>query len=355
MLQPLCGECAVLYFSRTDGHQAAWLRGLDSHALVTRSHETYTSAVADGGALLHHVIQTHPWRESDNVIPLPDEPSENIGDEIPKEDETYVGLGDELIAHPVPRFPATGVYLFQFITFEGAVAYQPCSIDIGRLFDVLEPLETNCDPIFKQARTWSCSVQAMPFLPKELRWILATVYNFSCEMLRAEVDEMILWQWRAWLMFWYEVFERIKDTLYVRFSYLCTPEPDWYCHPRPLNHSAPQPSGPVHNEAVGQSSPRSSGGNTVMRRGLPGQNQEAASLPIPTRYRDSTLAVQAWLDSQPNLDSFNLLGELGVPVRSQLDPRAAVFRPLAGEGMRTRSDSGYMSAASAVDKYVDQS
>ncbi|CAM1502272.1 Fc.00g042560.m01.CDS01 [Cosmosporella sp. VM-42] len=94
-------------------------------------------------------------------------PEESVLSEIPRNDITYTSISSTLIPHT--RFP--NMYLLEYCTFAGTQAYQPCSNDIDSIgiFQSLTPIETNGDSLFKNARTWSCVMQAMPGLPKDIR------------------------------------------------------------------------------------------------------------------------------------------------------------------------------------------
>ncbi|CEI60994.1 unnamed protein product [Fusarium venenatum] len=104
------------------------------------------------------------------------------------------------------------MFLLKFITFDGVEAYQPCSrnFNLLNLGEPLCPIETG-DLVFGEARNWSCTEQARPHLPKEVRWILATIYNFACVMLRLSHGENSHWEMRPWLMYLYYV----ADSLFV--------------------------------------------------------------------------------------------------------------------------------------------
>ncbi len=118
--------------------------------------------------------------------------------EIPRSDVTFHAIGNTLWRHSF----LPNVSLFQFLTFRGTLAYQPCSRHMHRLnlFKALKPIQGAQDPVFEQARTWSCSVQAVEDLPRDLRWLMATIYNFATEMLRFHNSETYLWKMRNWLM-----------------------------------------------------------------------------------------------------------------------------------------------------------
>lgn len=157
--------------------------------------------------------------------PLPSE-GYNILSEIPKNDPTYRHLSSTLIPHT--RFP--DMYLLEYQTFSGAMAYQPCSmnIDLRGVFKALEPVEKGGDHLFTVARVWSCIVQSIQGLPKEIRWVLATVYNFANEMMRPGTSEDFFWTMRPWLMHWYDVAER----LFEKYDLLIhAPTMDWFVRP----------------------------------------------------------------------------------------------------------------------------
>ncbi|OBS23904.1 hypothetical protein FPOA_04452 [Fusarium poae] len=117
--------------------------------------------------------------------------------------------------------------LFKFITFDGVEAYQPCSWNLNSLSESLCPIETG-DPVFSEARNWSCTEQARRNLPKEARWILATIYNFACVMLGHDRGEDSHWDMRPWLAHLYNV----ADRLFLKYDISATaPDPDWFSRP----------------------------------------------------------------------------------------------------------------------------
>jgi hypothetical protein len=122
----------------------------------------------------------------------------DVFDEIPRSDITYRAIGNTLVPHSY----LPSVSLFQFRTFRGSLAFQPCSKQIHhlKLFRALRPVEGVHDAVFEQAREWSCFVQAMDDLPRDVRWLLAMIYNFVSEMLRYENTEIYLWNMRNWLL-----------------------------------------------------------------------------------------------------------------------------------------------------------
>lgn len=93
-------------------------------------------------------------------------PPRNYESEIPVGDSTYLFISANLI--PDNHIPS--MRLFRFLTFQGVQALQPCHKDIEalRVFEALRHIE-NGDPVFKAAREWSCTVQAIEDLPKVVR------------------------------------------------------------------------------------------------------------------------------------------------------------------------------------------
>ncbi|KAI5464589.1 hypothetical protein BGZ63DRAFT_421598 [Mariannaea sp. PMI_226] len=158
-------------------------------------------------------------------VPPPDS-SLDIFDEIPRDDPTYQRMANTLIPHP--RLP--GLCLLQYFTFHNSSAYQPCcqNLHLTGFFDSLWPLEQNGDPLFRTARYWSCHMQSMPDLPRDVRWVLSIIYNFANEMLRPENDEDTLWKMRSWLLFWYEIANRLFEEHEIPAS---SPEEDWFLRP----------------------------------------------------------------------------------------------------------------------------
>ncbi|RGP70701.1 GTPase-activator for ras GTPase [Fusarium longipes] len=163
----------------------------------------------------------------------------DIDHAVPRQDETYQNLDNSLIPHP----HITNAFLLRFMTFDGLNAYQTCSrdIDMLNLHKTLHHIET-ADPVFSAARDWSCTLQALPGLPKEVRWVLATVYNFACVMLHPRLDEDSHWAMRPWLIHWYDV----ADSLFLKYGIsAASPDPDW-CS-RPLQPLENQVSPSRHN------------------------------------------------------------------------------------------------------------
>ncbi|RCI08735.1 hypothetical protein L249_4743 [Ophiocordyceps polyrhachis-furcata BCC 54312] len=262
--QPRCGECAVVFFAGNS--HACWFLNDDLAAVMTDSETRMRDSFDDMDALLREIEEARGRRLSLGDATMDDFVVDDTAllDEIPREDETYIKLGSELLPHT--RAGIKNLYLFPFLTFEGFPAYQPCSVNIDflGLFTPLDCLETDADPVFRQARTWSCIVQARHRLPKPLRWVLATIYNFSYEMMRSEVDEPTLWKMRAWLLHWYSVADRLLVAFDIPAS---TPGPDWFSSPKPAQARARLTQrAPARKSG---SRPSSSADGTVIHRPMP--------------------------------------------------------------------------------------
>lgn len=345
--QPLCGECAVLFFDRT--HHAVWVRQYDLDAVMSNTSEVVENARADFDALLLEMEQARGGGRTDDPLSPLHDISPDILSEIPKQDPTYTGLSTSLIPHK--RIP--GLFLLEYRTFHGAAAYQPCSrnMDTCGIFDSLRPIDQDGDPIFKQARVWSCVVQASPGLPKELRWVLATMYNFCNEMLRPENDEEALWHMRPWLMHWYQVAEQLLERFLIFAS---TPDIDWFARPLSRVRSRESHEATAPGETHQCASDSSSGPGTVLRRRHDSSDEQNWISQSP--IGDRVAAIHAWLAQQPNLqevDAASLfdptpsgyvssktrrsMARAGPSMKSgngrsvsswsRLDPRAAVFDP----------------------------
>ncbi|KAG6108663.1 hypothetical protein E4U31_007479 [Claviceps sp. LM219 group G6] len=146
--------------------------------------------------------------------------------EIPTSDPTYRHLSTNLIPHT--RF--RNMCLLEYQTFSGAMAFQPCALDVDLrgYFKAFDPIEIGGDPLFRIARSWSCMIQSFKGLPKEIRWVLATVYDFSNEMMRPDTSEETLWAMRQWLMYWFDMAER----LFQKYNFpISAPDVDWFCRP----------------------------------------------------------------------------------------------------------------------------
>ncbi|KAK2608457.1 hypothetical protein QQS21_003027 [Conoideocrella luteorostrata] len=173
------------------------------------------------------------WRQIPelSILPRPHispgSPAEdNVFDEIPREDATYRYLSSDLIPHR--RHP--DMYLLEYQTFSGAMAYQPCSkdIDLRGIFEALQPVELGGDGLFRIARAWSCIIQSIHDLPKDVRWVLATIYNFSNDMMLPKTSKNTMWAMRPWLMHWFHVADLLFKTYDLPLS---SPSCDWFLRP----------------------------------------------------------------------------------------------------------------------------
>lgn len=249
-------------------------------------------------------------------------PSDDVLDDIARDDPTYQVISDTLIPHS--RIP--GLSLLRYQTMHGAIAYQPCSkdIDLMGLFDAIAPLE-NRDQLFKNAREWSCVIQAMEMLPRDIRWVLAVIYNFANEMLRPENNEACLWHARSWLFYWYE----IADGLFVKYRIMAsTPDEDWFLRPLQVQEN----SSSTQVAIVSQLQRIPSVSKSPKRLKGPQVSSSDGDLDMDTNSR-----VEAWVQSQAQL----VPAQASIPVtprqrqpewytnrnRSRLNPAAAVFTP----------------------------
>ncbi|KAG5927029.1 hypothetical protein E4U42_002678 [Claviceps africana] len=173
------------------------------------------------------------------------------------------------------------------------MAYQPCSrdIDLRGFFRALEPIERGGDQIFKIARSWSCIVQSIQGLPKEIRWVLATIYNFCSEMMRPGTSEDSYWAMRRWLMYWFEA----AETLFTKYDYpIYAPVMDWFSRPSTLSVDGFQLEDCT---VVSQSSVSSDGNGTVLHhRSEPSLNKFATH----RRHAPYPTGINAWMADQPD-------------------------------------------------------
>lgn len=190
----------MLYYYKDSN--ARWLPDLDYTSGITTAFQDTLVAVGE----LQHILNEIDNERLGTDVFDPDLPSSllqhsisssDVLKEIPRRDVIYRSLSTDLIKHG--RF--ANMYLLEFRTFSGALAYQPCSkdIDLMGLFNSLRPLDKNGDPLFKDACAWSCVMQAEKSLPKDIRFVLATIYNFAIEMLHPNQDASAFWRFRPWL------------------------------------------------------------------------------------------------------------------------------------------------------------
>lgn len=205
---PVCGECCVLSFYNDAG--AVW-NFLDDVP-------PYDDELA---GRRHGLLQT-----PSNMRPMPPAPLANVFDEIARDDSSYRSLGN----YPIPHAKVPNLFLLRYETFSGRMSFQPCATDIDRLgiFNALQRKEEDADVIFTTARTWTCTVQAKFVLPKDIRWVLTIIFNLAMEMLQPNVTEDDHWFMRHWLMFWYDLCDRLFQTYNIEIS---TPTTDWFVRP----------------------------------------------------------------------------------------------------------------------------
>ncbi|GJN67567.1 hypothetical protein PLICBS_001594 [Purpureocillium lilacinum] len=290
--QPSCGECAVLFFHQA--HRATWLQKYDVGAVLSNVSRVFRDVVADTTRLLDEIDEIQPHQAQDLDLSMPPcEVSNDVFNEIPRGDWTYRSLGTRLIPHK--RFADT--YLLEYRTFQGALAYQPCSRNIRSmgLFDSLQPLEPNGDQVFKEAREWSCVTQSIFALPRELRWVLATIYNFANEVLRLDSDENTAWQMRSWLVHWYTV----ADELFKFFGILAeSPEVDWFSRPCATPETLPQQvhKSPTNRQSNGTDS---SSARTIVRH-FNSLRNAGNEQQYQVRHSNAAL-IHGWLSTQTRL------------------------------------------------------
>jgi hypothetical protein len=229
----------------------------------------------------------------------PSDPAPNVLDEIPRDDMSYRFVRMNLVPHR--RIP--DLFLLRYRTFIGRTAYQPCAkdIDLTGIFEVIQPVKKRGDPVFKAARSWSCVVQASEILPKDIRWVLSLIYNLSHEMLNPRVNDDVLWKMRPWLMYWYDVIDRLFNYYGIFAS---APEPNWFKRPRPLRGANQEA---VHNDDRAQrrhtTTATSTTGGTVIHHATPRRDRQAASTRNIIPQSQSVSAIQSWLSTLPNSSS----------------------------------------------------
>ena len=280
--------------------------GLDLFSLMSNRHPAADLEEAlEFDDLLHEIDQARRQdpvvgeysqpRISNDTIHLPQALSENLIHEIPRDDPTYIHLSSTLINHP--HLP--NAYLLEYRTFEGVAAYQICAQDIetSGIFESLKPLDNSGDPVFKAARAWSCAVQSIPTLPREVRWVLATIFNFANEMLRPQNDELFLWSMRPWLLHWYE----LADGLFMLFDISATaPATNWFTRPTVVQQEIIlyQDNNAFWDHYY-RVSPSRSSQHTVIRRNL---HDGGVHMKRPVEQHDTfdPQAISIWLDQVPS-------------------------------------------------------
>ena len=287
------------YHNRTG---ATWIPSLDLFSLMSNRHPAADLEEALGfDNLLREINQAQrqdladgeyaqPRISDDTIHPLQAFP-ENLSHEIPRDDPTYIHLSSTLVNHP--HLPNT--YLLEYRTFEGVAAYQICAQDIetSGIFESLKPLDNSGDPVFKAARAWSCAVQSIPTLPREVRWVLATIFNFANEMLRPQNDELFLWSMRPWLLRWYE----LADGLFMLCGISATaPATDWFLRPTVVQQEIflYQDNNAFWDHYY-RGSPSPSSQHTVIRR-TPHDSGVHMKGPVEQHDNFDPQAISIWLD-----------------------------------------------------------
>lgn len=340
--QPLCGDCALLFFSGSP--VAEWMPTLDQNVTMSNHNDISDTLVQDLAHMLDepgaHQLASQAGLRA--LLRPPERQSTSVFDEIPRNDITYRSMTDTLVPHPL----VPDMFLFKYLTFAGATAYQPCATDIDhrRFFTALRPLEVEGNRDFKIARGWSCIIQSMHGLPKDVRWVLATVYNLSCQMLQPGVDKNELSDMKHWLMHWYDVVDR----LFYKFRiYASAPLGDQFLRPTLVNQDAAlyTDTSSVYTRYFAGSSEASSTGTVIygdplalVRHGAH-VSQEVES--------DATPVVHDWLQTQPETQAQNSYHFF------DSTPRHAASRGLR----RSISDSGPLRprpVASHFDSSSDQ-
>ncbi|OAQ67034.1 hypothetical protein VFPPC_08501 [Pochonia chlamydosporia 170] len=191
--------------------------------------------------------------------------------------------------------------LLEFRTFAGSMAYQPCckDIDLMGVFKALRPLEPGGDHLFKVARAWSCIVQSIDGLPKDLRWVLATIYNFSNDMMSSVLSEDTMWTMRPWLMYWYDVADALLELFNIPAS---APIPDWFLRPSADTiEEVLMPEAEAELTLCRTNSLTSDGNQTVLHHSVPSPDSnrvDIAELVDSSSYHQP--GINAWIDAQPN-------------------------------------------------------
>lgn len=339
--QPFCGECAVLFFH--EARYASWLRQYDVPAVLSNTYQLLHDSAAELEELIYEIdaLRSGPPspRGSEGSISLGNLGTDVIG-EIPKTDWTYRSLGMTLIPHC--RIP--DMYLLEYRTFQGSMAYQPCSRGkLDDLFESLAPLDEHDDAVFKQARVWSCNAQSAQGLPRELRWVIATIYNFSNEVLRKKSKEAVQWSLRSWLLHWYTMADRLITKFGVAEA---TPDVDWFQtgsvgeHPGPmcaypltrLHDSGSSSDATVIHHCPMQQSYAPDGQATVVDAWLRGQQHVILT--------DEAAALEPVCASSPDRRSLNPAAEAFVPSPPSKKSMAGVENIDEGYSSMTEEEAG---------------
>ncbi|KAG6010451.1 hypothetical protein E4U21_006452 [Claviceps maximensis] len=233
------------------------------------------------------------------------------------------------------------MFLLEYQTFSGAMAYQPCSrgIDLHGFFKAFKPIERGGDDIFRIARSWSCIVQSIHGLPKDIRWILATIYDFASEMMRPGTSEDCLWAMRSWLMYWFDT----AETLFEKYDYpIYAPVMNWFSRPETVSVDDDDRGAELYPDDYAsflQGSTSSDGNVTIVHhRSEPIPNKSAAH----RLYAPVSPAINAWMADQPDWmrDSRHPLGFAARGMTLSRSEPILPSRPWASSSESDRQDGG---------------
>ncbi|PTB36336.1 hypothetical protein M441DRAFT_30952 [Trichoderma asperellum CBS 433.97] len=263
--QPYCGECAPFYYQGYPN--IVWQKDLDRHAELPATRLNNPTIVAYELIMMNLAIRANheaqgqhrhapaadagPIDYRETLADLLRMPSANDlprpGIAVPRDHFTYEGLGTVLVGSPRQR----GLFRLAFRNYAGAVGWMPCGPDIGRRAEFLNLAqhEEFGDPIFKSARLWACKVQGYLYMPKDIRWVLWSIYMLSNEVLynSQEDDEQVLWLMRVWLNDLYFTAQKLFDRYQLEMP-VPMPEHDWL--ERPIGRFNP-PAGAPEQQAMG--------------------------------------------------------------------------------------------------------
>ncbi|KAL7923398.1 hypothetical protein ACQKWADRAFT_48290 [Trichoderma austrokoningii] len=241
--QPLCGECAPLYYHACP--ETTWLQQFDRRAQRPALEGSHGRVMTDWLIDIDMHIQrsrdnNHVNQAASSQPPAASNRNRNLNRlfRIPREGAAYRDLGTILLANP--RQPGLRRLCFRSPT--GAIGWMPCGPDINSRaeFIYLAPHERHGDVVFKRFRVWACRIQGIGNLPKDVRWCLLTIYMMCTEVLynsRHVVEEDDVWQMRCVIIAVNQELQRLSVEHGLRFP---TPSPaqDWRLHearpPSPL-------------------------------------------------------------------------------------------------------------------------
>ncbi|KAL7795893.1 hypothetical protein V8C37DRAFT_414583 [Trichoderma ceciliae] len=314
--QPYCGECAPYYYYGYSN--VVWIKDRDR---VPKLENARQRAVVAARELIALNLNLPARRMDDGQGGLDDSGSDNSetssstrstrstrsilesllslpsasnfpengnGNEIPRDDITYQGLGDFLIGHPRQR----GLFRLPFRDYQGSVGYMPCGLDIDRrpTFMHLAQCEERGDPIFKSARAWACKYQGIPVLSRDIRWVLWNIYMVCNEVLYDcnETEESI-WKWRGWLWYLY----RLANELFAEHQIdVVSPEEDWFRRPAARYAPVRRPSNEEDEDDI------LGGQNNTPATSTFGSPTDLLDLPPPYHDGDDNTDLSGSVESQ---------------------------------------------------------